>query len=91
MATSADLGKALEKFVTKLVTTGRYHSRATCCARAFGLFRSAKQDSQPWMPQLHGAWPTPIGVDSNQLPKCLTFWKRSSRQRQIDGDRFRFG
>ena len=28
MATSADLGKALEKFVTKLVTTGRYHSKS---------------------------------------------------------------
>jgi antitoxin ParD1/3/4 len=28
MATSADLGKALEKFVTKLVATGRYHSKS---------------------------------------------------------------
>ncbi|HEX9471014.1 MAG TPA: type II toxin-antitoxin system ParD family antitoxin [Bradyrhizobium sp.] len=28
MAMSADLGKALEKFVTKLVATGRYHSKS---------------------------------------------------------------
>ena len=28
MATSADLGKALEKFVTRLVATGRYHSKS---------------------------------------------------------------
>ena len=28
MATSADLGKTLEKFVTKLVATGRYHSKS---------------------------------------------------------------
>ena len=28
IATSADLGKALEKFVTKLVATGRYHSKS---------------------------------------------------------------
>lgn len=27
MATSADLGKALEVFVTKFVATGRYHSK----------------------------------------------------------------
>jgi antitoxin ParD1/3/4 len=28
MAVSADLGKTLEKFVTKLVATGRYHSKS---------------------------------------------------------------
>jgi antitoxin ParD1/3/4 len=28
MAMSADLGKTLEKFVTKLVATGRYHSKS---------------------------------------------------------------
>jgi antitoxin ParD1/3/4 len=28
MATSADLGRTLEKFVTKLVATGRYHSKS---------------------------------------------------------------
>jgi antitoxin ParD1/3/4 len=28
MAMSADLGKALEKFVTTLVATGRYHSKS---------------------------------------------------------------
>jgi antitoxin ParD1/3/4 len=28
MATSAELGKTLEKFVTKLVATGRYHSKS---------------------------------------------------------------
>jgi len=28
MATSADLGKTLETFVTKLVATGRYHSKS---------------------------------------------------------------
>ena len=28
MAMSADLGKALEKFVNKLVATGRYHSKS---------------------------------------------------------------
>jgi antitoxin ParD1/3/4 len=28
MATSADLGKTLEKFVNKLVATGRYHSKS---------------------------------------------------------------
>jgi antitoxin ParD1/3/4 len=28
MAMSADLGKALEKFVTKLVATGRYQSKS---------------------------------------------------------------
>jgi antitoxin ParD1/3/4 len=28
MAMSADLGKALEKFVIKLVATGRYHSKS---------------------------------------------------------------
>ena len=28
MAMSADLGKALEKFVTKLVATGRYRSKS---------------------------------------------------------------
>jgi antitoxin ParD1/3/4 len=28
MAMSADLGKTLEKFVTKLVASGRYHSKS---------------------------------------------------------------
>jgi antitoxin ParD1/3/4 len=28
MAMSADLGKTLEEFVTKLVATGRYHSKS---------------------------------------------------------------
>jgi len=28
MAMSVDLGKTLEKFVTKLVATGRYHSKS---------------------------------------------------------------
>ncbi len=28
MAMSADLGKTLEKFVTELVATGRYHSKS---------------------------------------------------------------
>ena len=28
MAVSADLGKTLEKFVAKLVATGRYHSKS---------------------------------------------------------------
>jgi antitoxin ParD1/3/4 len=28
MAMSADLGEALEKFVTKLVASGRYHSKS---------------------------------------------------------------
>jgi len=28
MAKSADLGKTLEKFVTKLVASGRYHSKS---------------------------------------------------------------
>ena len=28
MATSADLGEALERFVTNLVATGRYHSKS---------------------------------------------------------------
>lgn len=28
MAVSADLGKTLEKFLTKLVATGRYHSKS---------------------------------------------------------------
>ena len=28
MAMSADLGKTLEKYVTKLVATGRYHSKS---------------------------------------------------------------
>jgi antitoxin ParD1/3/4 len=28
MAMNADLGKTLEKFVTKLVATGRYHSKS---------------------------------------------------------------
>jgi putative addiction module CopG family antidote len=87
VATSADLGKTLEKFVTKLVATGRYHSKSEVLREGVRLIQE-RETRLAAMPQLHGVWPTPIRDASNQLPKCLTVWKRSSRQRQIDGDRF---
>jgi putative addiction module CopG family antidote len=42
MAASADLGEALENFITKLVTSGRYHSKSEVLREGVRLIQGAR-------------------------------------------------
>lgn len=44
MVISADLGKTLEKFVTKLVATGRYNSKSEVLREGVRLIQERRPD-----------------------------------------------
>jgi len=94
MAMSADLGKTLEKFVTKLVASGRYHSKSEVLREGVRLI----QEREARLAALDASIARGLAAAdadrvSNQHLKRLIIWNRSSRPkpRQLDGDRCRYG
>ena len=89
MAMSADLGKALEKFVTKLVATGRYHSKSEVLREGVRLIQEREARLAALDASIARVWPMPMRDESDPHPKFLTAWKQGSRQ--TSGDRGRLG
>jgi hypothetical protein len=86
MAVSADLGEALEHFVTKLVATGRYHSSSSrprlrpIWSRSRRILRS----------RVHGAplsWSASCGIDAIHywMRRAVTRWCRATNIWAFEG------
>lgn len=84
MATSADLGKTLEKCVTKLVATGRYHSKSEVLREGVRLV----QEREAWLAALEASIARGVAdADAGQVKPTSEVVDRLEARLQAKADR----